>query len=760
MSAFNISTNSITVNNSTNILGYLKINSDSGTAGQVLTSNGNNTVPTWTSLSSVGFGWVGSATSNLSMGIYSIIGSTLDSSNTTLTIGGTTATSVTIGKALNTTNILGNLQIGGSAGTTGQVLTSNNVSTVWSNPSWVGTATSNLSMGSNSIICNNIDASATTLTIGGVTAQGVTLGKALTATNILGNLNIAGTAGSSGQVLRSNGTTAVWDDNWTPTATSGLNMGAFAITGTSLDSTTTLALGTGTATSINIGRTGIAVNMSVLNVSSITTPSIDTTGILSIGTTNATPINIGKTGVAVNMSVLNVSTITTPSIDTTGILNIGTTNATPINIGKTGVAVNMSVLNVSTITTPSIDTTGILSIGTTSATPINIGKTGVAVNMSVLNVSTITTPSIDTTGRLSIGTTNATPINIGKTGVAVNMSVLNVSTITTPSIDTTGILSIGTTNATPINIGRTGISVNMSVLNTSSITTPSIDTTGILNIGTTSATPINIGRTGIAVNMSVLNVSTITTPSIDTTGILSIGTTNATPINIGKTGVAVNMSVLNVSSITTPSIDTTGILSIGTTSATPINIGRSGVSVNMSVFNTSSITTPSIGSSGSTLLVTQPIQPSGLTYSGTTGTTTGAIGQRISLSLTAMDVTTNALQVLTGLNISLTAGVWYVQCKLVYLNQNASNITFSRVIGNIGSGTSTNLLDDIASYTDTDVLLKTTAATGQQKITTFGGIFATNSTTFAAISVQVNDATSPLPMRFAAGTTLTAVRLA
>ena len=601
MSAFNISTNSITVNNSTNILGYLKINSDSGTAGQVLTSNGDNTVPTWTTVSGVGGGgWVGTATSNLSMGIYSIIGSTLDSSNTTLTIGGTTATSVTIGKDLNTINILGNLQIGGSAGTTGQVLTSNNVSTVWSNPSWVGTATSNLSMGSNSIICSTIDASATTLTIGGVTAQGVTLGKALTATNILGNLNIAGTAGSIGQVLRSNGTTAVWDDNWTPTATSGLSMGAFAITGTSLDSATTLALGTGTATSINIGRTGIAVNMSVLNVSSITTPSIDTTGILSIGTTNATPINIGKTGVAVNMSVLNVSTITTPSIDTTG--------------------------------------------------------------------------------RLSIGTTNATPINIGKTGVAVNMSVLNVSTITTPSIDTTGILNIGTTNATPINIGRTGV--------------------------------------------------------------------------------AVNMSVLNVSSITTPSIDTTGILSIGTTSATPINIGRTGISVNMSVLNTSSITTPSIGSSGSTLLVAQPIQPSGLTYSGTTGTTTGAIGQRISLSLTAMDVSNNTLQVLTGLNISLTAGVWYVQCKLVYLNQNATNITFPRVIGNIGSGVATNTNDDIASYTDTDVLLKQTAATGQQKITTFGGIFATNATTFAAVSVQVNDATSPLPMRFAAGTTLTAVRLA
>jgi len=286
LSASNISVNSVTISNSTNILGNLQINSNSGSAGQVLTSNGTGTVPTWNSLSSVGFGWVGTAASNLSMGSYSIIGSTLDSSGTNLTIGGNTATSLTLGKALNTTNILGNLQIGGSAGTTGQVLTSNNVSTVWSNPSWVGTATSNLSMGTNSIICNNIDASATTLTIGGVTAQGVTLGKALTDTNILGNLNIAGSAGSPGQVLRSNGTTAVWDDNWTPTATSGLNMTTFTINASTIDTgaTSTLRLGN----SITTGTINIGSGM--------------TTGTINIGsaTANVSTTNLSTTNLSAN----------------------------------------------------------------------------------------------------------------------------------------------------------------------------------------------------------------------------------------------------------------------------------------------------------------------------------------------------------------------------------------------------------------------------------------------------------------------------
>jgi hypothetical protein len=266
--------------NITNILGKLQIASSEGSAGQVLTSNGTNTIPTWNSLSTIGFGWIGTANSNLSMGVYSIIGSSLDSSGTNLTIGGTTAESVTIGKASNITNILGNLQIAGSAGEAGKVLTSNATTAVWSDTSWVGTATSNLSMGTNTIICNTIDASATSLTIGGgVTSQGVTLGKALYDTNILGYFKVAGSAGNLGQVLRSTGSTAEWVDYGT--ATANLEMGIYTITGTSLDSATTLSLGTGTATTTTLGRTtntatyinGTTINLtgSTVNIGTTTT---------------------------------------------------------------------------------------------------------------------------------------------------------------------------------------------------------------------------------------------------------------------------------------------------------------------------------------------------------------------------------------------------------------------------------------------------------------------------------------------------------
>jgi hypothetical protein len=543
--------------NTTNILGNIQINSSSGTAGQVLTSNGDNTVPTWNSLSSVGFGWVGTASSNLSMGTYSIIGSSLDSSGTNLSIGGTTAESVTLGRATKVTNILGNFQINSSSGVSGQVLTSNGNNTeptwntitsgfigtatsdlnmssynitngqglvlqsntaraelyvqdgndvvqivptqlavkqglqqivllptgfvmnntggetttrynatgiltevtsygsipfdittiggmtlqntlssigqvftadssgnpIWQNPSFVGTATSNLSMGTNSIICSNIDASATALTIGGVTAQGLTIGKALTDTNILGNLKIAGNAGTLGQVLRSNATTAEWVDYGT--ATTNLAMGIYSITGTSLDSATTLTLGGTTATSVLIGRTNVSVNMSIVNTSVIYTPTITTaTAIpLNIGTTNATPINIGRTNVSVNMSIVNTSVIYTPTITTaTAIpLNIGTTNATPINIGRTGIAVNMSILNVSSIITPSIDTvaSGTLSIGATNATTLNIGKSGATVN---INTPIKPTYSYDVSGTGVVGSIGYmnTPLYTGGSATLVS----------------------------------------------------------------------------------------------------------------------------------------------------------------------------------------------------------------------------------------------------------------------------------------------------------------------------------------------------
>ena len=111
---------------------------------------------------------------------------------------------------------------------------------IWSD-NWSGTATSNLNMSAYSIIGSSLDASATSLTIGGTHASSLILGKTGNTTNILGILNIAGSPGTNGQVLTSNGTTSEWMDNlgggvsgWTGTATSNLNMSGYSITGSNI----------------------------------------------------------------------------------------------------------------------------------------------------------------------------------------------------------------------------------------------------------------------------------------------------------------------------------------------------------------------------------------------------------------------------------------------------------------------------------------------------------------------------------------------
>jgi len=204
----------------------------------------------------------------------------IDSNATALTIGGTTSSSLVLGKASNTTNIQGNLQIAGLSGSNGQVLKSNGTTTVWGD-NWTGTATSNLNMSSFSI-----DASANNLSIGTLTSTGLTLGKSGNTTNIQGNLQIAGAAGTSGQYLTSAGSGSVptWTTStggWVGTATSNLNMSSYNIT-----SSSALSIGNTSVATRLIGNVDISNNLTYAN------GTLQTYGGTSVGTT-AVSINIG-----------------------------------------------------------------------------------------------------------------------------------------------------------------------------------------------------------------------------------------------------------------------------------------------------------------------------------------------------------------------------------------------------------------------------------------------------------------------------------
>jgi len=148
----------------------------------------------------------------------------------TIVIGNTSATGITIGRSGQVTDICGNLRIAGLAGTNGQVLTSNGTTASWTSivSGWVGTAATDLDMTNKSIInASSVDTNNLSLKLGNTSASGVIIGRSGQVTNIQGNLQVAGTAGTNGQVLTSNGTTASWttiSSGWVGTATSNLSM--------------------------------------------------------------------------------------------------------------------------------------------------------------------------------------------------------------------------------------------------------------------------------------------------------------------------------------------------------------------------------------------------------------------------------------------------------------------------------------------------------------------------------------------------------
>jgi hypothetical protein len=508
--------------NTTNILGNLKINSDSGTLGQVLTSNGNNTVPTWNSLSSVGFGWVGTATSNLSMGTYSIIGSILDSSGTNLSIGGTTAESVILGRATKVTNILGNLQIAGSAGAAGKVLTSNATTAVWSDTSWVGTATSNLSMGTNSIICSNIDASATSLTIGGVTAQGLTLGKALTDTNILGNLKIAGNAGTLGQVLRSTATTAEWVDYGT--ATANLAMGIYSITGTSLDSATTLTLGGTTATTTTLGR--IAVGTTT-NINGLTVNISGTTINLGVNTSSSSIINVGTFQFLGDVLGSTINVIDGSMVNVSGVMRIADKlTAGAIRMGSALTTGNIIIGSHNSTGNTDIRTGGVLQLGN-QATTVNIGATTGTTNTIQLGNADSTTTISGVTTNFQATTNTFTNLSANNVSI-INASIGNLSA-TNISVNSITASNASMFNVSVLNFSARNISVNSITISNASISNITLGPNQYINMITNSINPTN-NTNALG---SIYTFGTITnSTSLSATPIQATVSNNSLPIGV------------------------------------------------------------------------------------------------------------------------------------------------------------------------------------------------------------------------------------
>ena len=127
-SAVNISKTNI----NTSIYGRIRLGTNAGIAGQVITSAGASIDTIWSTpyISPAG---LAVPTTTLNMNQNSITNVPSIDSSTTLTLAGTTALGINVGRAGQTTDVKGNFQINSSSGTAGQVLTSTGPTTA---PTW------------------------------------------------------------------------------------------------------------------------------------------------------------------------------------------------------------------------------------------------------------------------------------------------------------------------------------------------------------------------------------------------------------------------------------------------------------------------------------------------------------------------------------------------------------------------------------------------------------------------------------------------
>jgi hypothetical protein len=222
----------------TNINGNVQINESSGTEGQVLTSTGETTAPTWQTPASSTF--VGTADKDLAMSDFAITGATTINSAGTLSLG-TTSLGTIIGVDGYDTNLVGNVKINGTSGNeVGQVLTSTGATTapIWQAPAsstFVGTADKALAMSDFAITGATTIDSAGTLSLG-TTSLGTIIGVDGYDTNLVGNVKINGSSGTEvGQVLTSTGetTSPTWQtpasSTFVGTADKALDMNGFNI---------------------------------------------------------------------------------------------------------------------------------------------------------------------------------------------------------------------------------------------------------------------------------------------------------------------------------------------------------------------------------------------------------------------------------------------------------------------------------------------------------------------------------------------------
>lgn len=495
-----------------------------------------------------------------------------------------------------------------------------------------------------SLVTGNIDASSGALSIGTSTAGSVSIGKAGVTTTVAGPLTLAGISGAaSAGVVHNNASgqlssSQIIDaDVALNAAISGSKLAAGTVPNTALAyDSVTMSAGSGISLSSSSIALGESTTISLVenpSVTSLTTGSVDaSSGVLGIGTSTADSVSIGKSGVATTVAgPLTLSGIT--GATTAGILQnsssgVISSTTSPSVTGLTidslsGVLVATSG-SVSAVANGSSNQVLTMSSGTptwTDASSLKIGSlTGVMMVASGTisattspSVTALTTSSVDaSSGALSIGTSTAGSVGIGKAGVTTTVAgPLTLSGIS------------GATSAGILQNSASGVISSTTSPSVTALTTGSVDaSSGALGIGTSTAGSVSIGKAGVTTTVAgSLTLSGIS--GATTAGVLHNNTSGqVSSSQIVDADVASNAAI-NGSKLATGTVANAAL----TNSSVTINAG-SGISVSSSSVALGGSTTISLASNPSvTSLTTGSIANGSNTLSiGATGATAAILG--------------------------------------------------------------------------------------------------------------------------------------
>jgi hypothetical protein len=316
---------------------------------------------------------------------------------------------------------------------------------------------------------------------------------------------------------------------------------------------TTLNIAPTNATTLNIGNPGCTTtfsgNTTFVNVITVTggilTDSIDTitSTPLLIGQTHATAIDVGSSGISLNISCGNTIGVRYYGfqLDTPGFgqaLTIAGTNATNLNLGNNGSLSTFHGL-VNTTNLDSLPASTTLAIGQTNATAINIGSSTASVSITSIPPVNITTPGgASSTGvnLLSGNTSNPIAYAIGRTAMEARIAIASGSNqFVNGSVagdlvieSTTGtsniFLSADGTNAT-IKLNSSLMTITPLIDAFGGIVTPSLFLSGLLYVSSSTTSITLNGREGYLTftsqNISALSSVTYT---ITNSSLLGSGT--------------------------------------------------------------------------------------------------------------------------------------------------------------------------------------------------------------------------------------------